>query len=163
MLFWDGKYAQSQDKFSYLIQEFPRSPYYRSALLKIGLAHYNLNNTNKALKQFKAIIKQYPSSEEAKKPLLLPGEILIDQGKGEEVIELAPNLTKSFQDSTLYHSAFSFVKKNDHENAILNLEKYLQKYPNGYFVVNAHYYLANSAYTLNNQDKALQLLKLLTT
>jgi TolA-binding protein len=156
MLFWDGKYAQSQDKFSYLIQEFPRSPYYRSALLKIGLAHYNLNNTNKALKQFKAIIKQYPSSEEAKEAFTAAREILIDQGKGEEVIELAPNLTKSFQDSTLYHSAFSFVKKNDHENAILNLEKYLQKYPNGYFVVNAHYYLANSAYTLNKQDKALQ-------
>ncbi|MBL6962868.1 MAG: tetratricopeptide repeat protein [Bacteroidetes bacterium] len=157
MLFIDGKYAQSQNKFNYLIQEFPRSPYYTAALLKIGLAHYNLNNIEKALNQFKAIIRQYPYSEEAKEAFTAAREILIDQGKGEEVLTLVPkkNLTKSFQDSTLYHSAFSFVKKNDYENAIKNLQKYLQKYPEGYFAVNANYYLANSAHMLNQKDLAL--------
>lgn len=158
MHFIDGKYAQAQNKFNYLIQEFPRSPYYTAALLKIGLAHYNLNNTEEALSQFKAIIKQYPYSDEAKEAFTAAREILIDQGKGEEVLTLVPkmNLTKSFQDSTLYHSAFSFVKKNDYENAIKNLNKYLLQYPDGYFVVNANYYLANSAAMLNQKELALE-------
>ncbi|MBT3422866.1 MAG: tetratricopeptide repeat protein [Cytophagia bacterium] len=158
MLFMSGKFAQSQNKFNYLIQEFPRSPYYTSALLKIGQANYNLNNIDNALDQFKAIINQYPYSEEAKEAFNALREILIDQGKGDEVLPYAPktSLTKSFKDSTIYHSAFSFVKKNEHANAIKQLENYLLQYPDGYFVVNANYYLAYSANAEGRKDLALE-------
>jgi len=158
MHFISGDYVLAQTKFNYLIQEFPKSPYYLAALLKVGLADYNLNKTEQALSRFSEIINKYPYSSEAREAFKAAKEIYEDMGKAEEVFKLMPSqsLTQSFQDSTTYNSAFSHVRKGNYAEAISSLEKYLQKFPNGYFAINAHYYLATCALYLNRRELALE-------
>jgi len=156
MHFMAGEYTLAQTKFNYLIQEFPKSPYFLAAKLKVGLAYYNMDKPDQALVHFNEIITKYPYSIEAREAFKAAKEIYIDMGKADEIIKLNPGLTKSSQDSVMYYSAFSFVKKNNYNEAIKNLEKYLQSFPNGYFVVNAHYYLATSALYLNRRELALE-------
>lgn len=158
MHFMAGDFTLAQTKFNYLIQEFPKSPYYLTAKLKVGLSYYNMDKTEKALQIFREIITQYPYSAEAREAFRAAREIYIDMGQADEVFKLMPkqNLTSSFQDSTTYNSAFSFFKKGKYADALTNLEKYLQKFPNGYFSINAHYYLAISALYLNRRELALE-------
>jgi len=145
MHFLNGEYQQAQAKFNYVVQEFPKSPYYTAALLRIGLANYNMDQTEKALDQFLTIMDKYPYSPEAKEAFKAAREIYIDMGKGSELIKMKPGLAKSSQDSLLYYSAFSHVKKGNCDDAIKALKDYLQKNPSGYFVVNANYYIASCA------------------
>lgn len=158
MHFMTGDYTLAQTKFNYLIQEFPKSPYYLAAKLKVGLSYYNMDRTEQALQVFREIITQYPYSAEAREAFKAAKEIYIDMGKADEVFKLMPqqSLTSSFQDSTTYNSAFSYFKKGKYAETITNMEKYLQKFPNGYFSVNAHYYLAVSALSLSRKETALE-------
>lgn len=158
--FQAGKFANALPKFISFTGKYYKSSYYTSALLKTGICYTNLNNDDKALEQFKLIIKDYPYSEEAKSALSALSEIYTESGRGKELIEYLktiPNLkmTASFQDSAMYNAAFSYVKKNNCDEAIKAMDNYLKSYPSGYFSVNAHYYLANCALYMSYKDLAL--------
>jgi TolA-binding protein len=159
--FLGAKYAMALDKFTSFATSYPRSPYAIAARLKIGLCNYNMQNDDLALEQLKEIIIKYPYSTEAKEATNVVKNIYVDKGQADKLFDFFNtipkiNLTKSFQDSTFYNSAFSYVKKNNCEEAVRALQNYLDQYPNGYFAVNANYYLASCTYTLSNKEKSLQ-------
>jgi TolA-binding protein len=159
--FLETKYAMALEKFTSFSVNYSRSPYAIASNLKIGLCNYNLGNDDVALEQLKEIITKYPYSAEAKEATNVVKNIYVDKGQADKLFDFFNtipkiNLTKSFQDSTFYNSAFSFIKKNNCEEAIKALQNYLAQYPNGYFAVNANYYLASCSYTLSNKEKSLQ-------
>jgi TolA-binding protein len=159
--FLSAKYSMALEKFNSFISGYPRSPYVIAATLKIGLCNYNLGNDDLALEQMKDIITKYPYSGEAKEATNVVKNIYVDKGQADKLFDFFNtipkiNLTKSFQDSTFYNSAFSYVKKNNCEEAIKALQNYLNQYPNGYFAVNANYYIASCNSILSNKDKSLQ-------
>ncbi|MEA3496132.1 MAG: tetratricopeptide repeat protein [Bacteroidota bacterium] len=160
MYYIKGNYKTAKDKFHELIKEHPKSPYLTSALFKTALSNLNLGNENMALQQFKNIIKNYPYSAEAKEATNAAKDIYIDKGKANELFEFLKtipqvSLTKSFQDSTVYNAAFSYIKQSKYAEAIPKFENYLNKFPYGYFKVNANYYLASCAKYIGQKEKAL--------
>jgi len=159
--FLGAKYAMALEKFTSFTNTYPRSPYVIVSNLKIGLCNYNMGKDDIALEQLKDIIIKYPYSAEAKEATNVVKNIYVDKGQADKLFDFFNtipkiNLTKSFQDSTFYNSAFSYVKKNNCEEAVKALQNYLAQYPNGYFAVNANYYLASCTNTLSDKDKSLQ-------
>ncbi len=160
MDFIAGKFATAKAKFNNLVTKYPRSPYLTSAMLKIALADYNLGKDDLALEEFKTIIKQFPYAPESKEAINAAKNIYLDRGEADALFKFLKsipkvNLTVSFQDSATYTAAFNYVKKEKYKEAIVELDKYLEKFPEGYFVVNANYYLASCADYLDRKDKAL--------
>lgn len=159
--FLSTKYNMALEKFTSFKTTYPRSPYSIVSSLKIGLCNYNMGNDDIALEQLKDIIIKFPYSAEAKEARNVVENIYVDKGQANKLFEFfntipKVNLTKSFQDSTFYNSAFSFIKKNNYEEAVKALQNYLEQFPNGYFAVNANYYIASCNSLLLNKDKSLQ-------
>ena len=59
-------------------------------------------------------------------------------------------------DSLSYQVAENYISEGNCDEAIKSFETYLNKFSNGLFVLNAHYYIADCAYRKNNFDKAIQ-------
>ncbi|MFH1009608.1 MAG: tetratricopeptide repeat protein, partial [bacterium] len=59
------KHAEAIREYQRLLQLYPDGDKVPAALLKLGLAHQNLQNLREAKKQWDALIEKYPKSPEA--------------------------------------------------------------------------------------------------
>lgn len=160
MDFVNGDFKSAANQFEYLVQEYSKSPYYRVARLKLGLIAYNQDKNKKALEILKDLIQVYPHSSEAKEALNTVRNIYIDQGRGDDLFaflkSVDANFSASYEDSVTYAAAFTNVQKNDCEKAINSLSEYLSRFENGYFKVNAHYYLAQCLNAEGRKEDAIE-------
>ncbi|HKL37543.1 MAG TPA: tetratricopeptide repeat protein, partial [Bacteroidales bacterium] len=135
--------------FSRLVEEYSSSSYTKQALVQLGLIHYNLNNNDKALRFYKRVVDHYPGTEEAKDALTGIKNIYVDMNRVNDYFNYVNGLgdfarvSISEQDSLTYIAAEKIYMEENCENAIEFFRKYLRKFPNGSFNVNAHFYLAD--------------------
>lgn len=59
------------------------------------------------------------------------------------------------QDSTAYQIAINFLNKNQYDKSLAAFQNYLNNYPNGNYVANAHYWLGEIYLEQNNRKKAV--------
>lgn len=142
------------DHFQQLIKMYPNSDYVKKSLVKTGLAYYTLNEDKKALEAYKEVVSKYPSTPEAKAALLGIKTISVELGNPDEYLRLA-NTSENAKDSLTYESAQIRYTKGDCENAIINFQEYLDKFPEGLFALNANFYKAECEIKAKNFDKAL--------
>ena len=145
-----SEYRLAYNQFRYLTQDYPNSSYYRLAFLKMALVRYNQNKPQAAIDQLKKIVRDFPYSEEAKEAIDQMKTIYIDMGRADSLFAFlksvkSADLTASFQDSASYNSAFSYMKDQNCDQAIEAFREYLADFPQGYFAMNAHFYLAECA------------------
>ncbi|WP_309567537.1 YbgF trimerization domain-containing protein [Coxiella-like endosymbiont] len=57
------------------------------------------------------------------------------------------------QDSTAYQIAINFLNKNQYDKSLAAFQNYLNNYPNGNYVANAHYWLGEIYLEQNNRKK----------
>lgn len=158
-----GNNQQALREFQYLNQDYPNNPYFKVALLKIGIIFYQLDRTEDAIAAFTEVIKEFPSTRESGEALGSIKNIYTDWGRAQEYFELIenldiPDMRDSDKDSTLFQSALSSLKKNDCVKASQGLEAYLSKYPNGIFSIDAYFYLAECEHENNNFNGMLRAL-----
>jgi len=129
------------------------------ALLKSGIAFYNLNNNADAIAQFKQVISTYPNSPEAGDALDNLRAIYIEGGRPEEYANAAREagrpLSESTEDSITFAAA-EIQYRNESANALSSLESYVQKFSNGMHAVEANYYIADIYNLRKDWPKALQ-------
>jgi YhcH/YjgK/YiaL family protein len=97
---------------------------------------YNEEKDELALISYKAIIAEYPGSEEAKEALLAIKNIYVDAGTGDDYLSYLKTLpfasvSANAQDSISYQSANTRYLKADYENAINGFNSYLSKFEVG--------------------------------
>lgn len=146
--------------YTKVVEEYPQSIHVKACIGKIGMLYYKQGNDNMAVQTLDKLVKTYPSTEESKAGLKNIRSIYIDQNKVDdyyEYVKTIPNADFSVneQDSITYEAAESVYMSGDCEKAIKGLRNYLNKFPVGYFAVNANYYLADCLIKGNNIDSAL--------
>jgi TolA-binding protein len=145
-----------------LTENYPSSSYVRESLVQLGLIHYNQNENDEAMKYFKRTIAEYPGTPESKNALTGLKNIYVDMNKVDEYFTYVNGLgdfarvSMSEQDSLTYISAEKVYMKQDCENALEFFNDYLQKFRNGNFAVNAHFYMADCYNRQENYNKALE-------
>lgn len=116
------------------------------ALLKQGLAYYNLDNPAEALNSFKLLLSRYGDSPEAEEAIDNVRSIFIEQGKPNEFIAFMKasgrNLDKSTADSLSFVAAEIQLSEGKKDQALKGLLQYLQDYPDGRYLVQANWYTA---------------------
>lgn len=130
------------------------------AYLRLGIAYFNMDNNTEALKQYSALIEQFPNSPEAESALENAKTIYIDEGRSSEYIEYAKKLGKdvssSQEDELAYQEAEVQFNNGNFPNAVKEFEEYLQKYPNGKFSLEALYYKSEIYLNQKNFTKAVE-------
>ena len=128
------------------------------AYLKAGIAYYNLNNSNEALNQYNALLKQYPNSAEAQDALENAKSIYVEQGRSSEYVNFAKSLgvdiTNSQEDQLAYQEAEVQFNDGNFTDAVKKFEQYLSKFPDGKYSLEANYYKSEIYFNQKDWAKA---------
>ncbi|HEY5392930.1 MAG TPA: tetratricopeptide repeat protein [Hanamia sp.] len=117
---------------------------YPNVYLKLGLANYNLNNNDEALKDYQKLVSAYPQSDEANEALENMKNIYVEMGKPNDYVDFVKKSGKvisiSEADSLTYAAAELQFTNNDCAAAINSFNNYLTQYPQGAYTLNANFY-----------------------
>jgi TolA-binding protein len=155
------RYDKALTAYHAVIDQFPSSSYVPDAHLKIGLVHYNSDNDDKAIEEFRAIVDKYPATQVAKEAIANAKNIYVDNGNVDAYIGWIEELNfmkvnRSALDSTSYEAAELQYLKGNLDKAVESFNAYLQRYNDGYFVLNAHFYKAECLYKNKVLEDALE-------
>lgn len=143
-----------------LIKEHPQSTYFAKSLLQIGLISYNKSEFKKSLRYYKKVAEQNPSSKEGQAALLGIKNNYIELGNANDYFDYAEKLgsgvqvSVSEQDSLTYLAAEKQFMANDASAKEL-FKNYLNRFPNGSFVLNSKFYLAECQYKDKEYSESL--------
>ena len=130
-----------------------------SALLKLGLSYYNLNNNKQALVSYQQLIQQYPQSAEADEGLETIRNIYVEENRTVDYIDFmrknGKNISINEADSLTFTAAELKYTANDYPAAIASLSHYLTEYPSGSYSLIANYLLGDCYFQNKEWEKAL--------
>ncbi len=141
-----GDNSQALQTFDKLLNKFPDNKYSALVLLKQGTIYYNTNQNAKALEKFKKIVQKFPNTPIAHQAVEQIKNIYIDEGRANDYaawVKTVPwvNVSNTELDDAVFEAAQEKYMAME-PNAISELEKYLQQFPDGLHSLEAHYYLA---------------------
>jgi TolA-binding protein len=130
------------------------------ALLRLGLAYYNLNNNNEALNQYKLLVSQYPNSEEAQDALENVRSIYIDTNRPDDYAEFMRNAGKPLSvdaaDSLSWTAAQTQYENGNTAAALTGFNSYLQRFPQGTYALDANFFSGEIYYARKDWNNALK-------
>ncbi|PSL30804.1 tetratricopeptide repeat protein [Chitinophaga ginsengisoli] len=150
----EEKYNEAIPYLENVLQKQPNGPNAPRALLKLGLCYFNKDNDDKAISYYRQVVEKYPNSPEANEALAAVKDIYVSQGKTDAYIALlrstGQSISASAEDSLSYAAAETKFSNGDCAGATTAFNSYLQRFPNGAFVLPANFYKSECAY--NNKD-----------
>lgn len=146
--------------FGNFIKQYPQNTLVKNALLNMGLIYYNTDQNDRALEYFDNLLTHYAGTDEARDALSTVKNIYVSQNRVDEYFSYVKRTTKTNistieQDSTLYMSAENLYMNGDCESAVKSFESYLEKFPDGLFHLQAHYYSADCLFRNGQNERAL--------
>lgn len=160
--FLAGDNTKAMTSFDKLIADYPSSSYVRKALLGKALVHYNRKEDSQAIQAYKQVIEKYPGSAEAKEALSGLRVIYVNAGNVDdyltyvESVPSAGNVSVAVQDSITYQSAEVKYMAGNCNEASPAFANYLNKFPNGFFAINASFYKAECNLKSGNEEEAVE-------
>lgn len=140
----DEKYDQAIPFLNNVIKSTGNASLKPQAYLKLGVAYYNLNNNAGALQQYKILIDQYPNSPEAEDALFNVKGIYIDDSKPDEYAafmrQAGRPISVNTEDSLTYAAAEAQLSSGNTNAALTAFNNYLQKFPEGFYEIEANFY-----------------------
>ena len=146
--------------YKQLITKYPQSNLQNKALVQLGLVSYNANDFKGAVNYYKQVVDQSPNSPETQSALAGMKNSYVEMNDVDSYFAYTNKLGKGVQvsvneqDSLSYQAAEKLYMARD-KKAKAQFERYLNQFPNGGFVLNSHFYLAQLLYADGELDKAL--------
>ena len=145
-----------------VVSEHPNSSYTNKALNQLGLIHYNSGDDDRALEYYQQVATNYPGTPEADNALTSIKNIYVREDNVDEylafVTGLGQDITLREQDSLTYTASELVYMKGDCEETVRAFKDYLDAFPNGRFLLNAHYYKGDCQLKLQQNEEALESL-----
>jgi TolA-binding protein len=130
------------------------------ALLRLGIAYYNLSNNTEALKQYSTLLDQFPNSQEAEAALDNAKSIYVEEGRTAEYVEFSKKMgrdvTSTQEDELAYQEAEVQFNNGNFAGAVQKFENYLSRFPNGKYSLEALYYKSEIYLNQKNLEKAVE-------
>ena len=129
------------------------------ALLRSGLANYNLGNNAEALSKYNELLKNYPNSVEAQEALDNAKSIYVEEGRSGEYVNFAKGMgiaiSVSQEDQLAYQEAEVQFNNGNFSGAQQKFEDYLKKFPDGKYALEANFYKSEMYASQKNWTKAV--------
>lgn len=130
------------------------------AYLRQGIAYYNLDQNDQALKSYQTLLQQFPDATEAQDAFENARMIYLEQGKVDDFIGFAKSMGKeidaSQEEQLTYEEAERLFSNGNFNGAIQKFEKYLNKYPEGKFSLEALNYKSDIFLSQKNWQAAAE-------
>lgn len=142
----DESYSEAIAPLNQLLRDNRARSMFPQAYLKLGVAHFNLNNNQDALSNFKTLVSGYPNSAESDDAVEYIRNIFIEQQQPSEFVSFmrqnGKTISYSEEDSLTYASAYIRYNNNDAASALSGFRDYINKFPEGRYTIDASYYAA---------------------
>lgn len=136
----------------------PNSSLKPKALLRLGIAYYNLENNTEALKQYASLLQQFPNSPEAEEALENAKAIYVEEGRTAEYVNFARSMGKEIsttqEEQLAYQEAEVQFNNGNFPAAAKEFEEYLEKFPQGKHSLEALYYKSEIYFNQKDWPKA---------
>ncbi len=156
-------------KYKTIKEKYPTSSFSKKAMLQLGLVYYNSNDYDNSMAFYKRVVNEFPGSQESIESLLGIRNIYMDRNDLDGYMRYTNSLG-SFaqvdireQDSLSYVTAERYYMDSKCDAAIKSFQSYLNRYPEGMFVLNANYYMADCLYKNGDKYDALRAYNKVTT
>jgi TolA-binding protein len=140
----DEKFSEAIPYLNNVIKGSGNASLKPQAYLKLAIANYNLNNNPEAIRQYKALITQYPNSPEADDAIDNVKSLYIESGKPDEYAafmrQAGRPISTNTEDSLTYSAAENQYAAGNMAAALTSFNSYLQKFPGGAYAIDANYY-----------------------
>lgn len=149
------------ESYQTIIKNYPNSSYYSKAYVQLGLIYYNDGNNEKALETYKKVVEGFPGSAESENALTGIRNIYVDMNNIEayfayvESLGTQTSVSMAEQDSLSYITAENLYMTGDCDKAKSSFIKYIDRFKDGKFLINAHYYSGDCQYKSQEYDEAL--------
>lgn len=154
----DEKFSESLPYLKNVLSAVSGEALKPRALLRLGIAYYNLDNNKEALNQYNILLKQYPNSIEAEEGLENAKSIYVEEGRSGDYVAFAKSIGKdistSQEDSLTYAEAEVPFNNSSFDAALPRFENYLSKFPNGKYFLEANFYKSEIYYNKKELVKA---------
>lgn len=152
--------AKALQFYQQVIEMYPANLLVRKALLSSALIYYKQQNYGQAEKLYLRVLAEYPNPEDCRTAIeglrdVYTAKDRIDEWEKVLASSKCGGFGEGSVDSTFFNSAKNLYFEDECDRAIESFSRYLNRFPNGYFVVDAHYYRAECLFKLNKRDEAL--------
>jgi TolA-binding protein len=126
----------------------------------IGLVNYNQDKDAEALEAFQRVVKEYPTTDEAKLSLESIKNIYLDKSDADGFLAYANttsigNLSTAEQDNITFQAANNRFLKGDFQGAFESVNAYFDKFPKPIHDKHARFIRAESLVKINRPDEAI--------
>ncbi len=162
----DDKYAAAIQTLEPLTTE-AASGFAQKAWMRIGFAWQQLNDDTKAINAYRHAVADFPASEERTAALEALKSLYIERNEPQVYARFleeqqVQDVGTASLDSTFYEAASAQFAAGRWAAAKQSFNQYLEKYPNGTAMVQAHYYKGEAHYQLKEfADAAKEYLQVL--
>ena len=154
--------TQARIYYERVVSEHPNSSYANNALNQLGLIHYNGGEFDQALKYYEQVATKYPGTPEADNALTSIKNIYVRNDNVDSYLAFVTGLGQDIslreQDSLSYTASEIIYMRGDCEGTVRAFRDYLDAFPNGRYLLNAHYYKADCQLKLQQNQEALESL-----
>ncbi len=155
----DNQTELALSSFKKFLEDYPNSKYENSCLSKIGLIYYFKLDDDNALTYFDRLIKRDRKSPDADAAIEIVKKIYTAKGN----VDVLDNYLKSIGaaipqaalDSIAYNIGKTHLLEKEYDKVIVDFEKYIAKFPNGIFILQANFYKAECEYSAGKSDASL--------
>ena len=146
--------------FNTLAQQVKDSTFVAKAYIEMGSLARNQSQFNDALGYYKTVVEKMPLSGYAEDALAAIESIYQTRNEPEEYIayieQIGKGATKTAdeKEDMIFNSAEQIFLSENYEKALVSLQSYLDKYPDGRHDYKADFYMAESYRSLGKNDQA---------
>ena len=163
-----GRYGDGVKVLEALVADHPNTPFLTAAKLDLGLAYFNLGNSDRSLEIYDNVISAAPQSQAARDAINSVREIYVSKGDVASYFAYAErtgvecDLSVVTRDSLSYRTAEKIYLAGKTTESISHFEEYIASYPKGYYIDDALFCLSDSYLKCDSLDRALERMKLLS-
>lgn len=146
--------------FNRIAQVVKDSTFVAKAYIEMGTLSRNQSQFNDALRYYKAVVEHMPLSGYAEDALAAIESIYQTRNQPEEYLEYIERIGKGAvktpdeKEDMIFNSAEQIFLSENYEKALVSLQSYLDKYPDGRHGYKAYFYMAESYKVLGKSDQA---------
>ena len=140
----------------------PLAAWHPAAYLKLGVAYFNIDKNDEALATFKSLLAKFPNTEESESSIEYIRNIFVENQKPQDFIAFMESngkaLSETEADSLTYQAALLRYEQKDFAGTKNGMSAYIDKFPNGAHLLEAHDIMASIYESEKNTVSAVKYL-----
>jgi TolA-binding protein len=158
-----NEYSKGEADFNTIINSYQSTPLAPRAMVQLGLLYYDLGENEKAITEYKRVIENYKSTPEARYAMTGLKNVYVDINNVDayfaylKTLQGYGDVNLAEKDSLLYTSGENLYITGKYDRAADVLGNYINEFPDGSFLKNAQFYLAECLKSAGKKEEALKL------